>query len=1221
MKHRLIALGLAVFVALPLLAECHRLDFAGWRMADATNYFLEDLRGVFASDTAKTGLSSARSFTVMATLTTPKTFRDYAGAISLGVPSETQLTLTFPGHNADGRPYISSAGLMDGTWYVPAATFNTRSDGGRKVAIALVYNAADRSVALWLDGKKVDFEGDGIPTLKEGAAITHLRLSGRMNDPQNGNAGHYFTGGAYADVAVFDEALDASAIETGSALAVAVGEDAVRVTLNADIPTAWDAAWNGKDVVISGTGTLTLGAATVVAQSAAPQAEPKTFTLTAGTNLTVSAPLGATIATEAAAAAPSASLAFAIAGIPAGTTTGDYGLIVVPDGTQTVAPGAVTLPASAANAELLAIDPEAGTFTVRVITQDTEGFWVLNTPEDYDWYLTQCPENAKVRLGADIVIAQSYEVADEDLSQVAEFDGAGHTLTLAEGATITGTGANIGLVVTQARPDGTAVKNLKVVVAGTIAGGTSNLGAVVGFAGNGSAISVSNVHVIVSGNLKGLGSCGGIVGGYWATAANSIADCRVDLLADATLYGEDGYRGVGGVLGALRGGGGAVRDVLVVAQAGARVEGATASGRALLVGYFDETGTVENCAVVDLGAAGDNLAITAHGTPATWQATGAVAAPGNVSPLPIELLSGTVAMGGVGVLAPILQGAGLTVADCASEAGIWTFTGDGGQGLTVAGTTATPDATDTLNYAVAVPAVTPPEGAVYDNLFRGTCTLSALTEDGFAVLDSEADYAWYLTSCPENAKVRLGADVTVTGDYSVAEADLDNVAEFDGAGHTLTLAENARLRGAEADIGLIATRGRANGGTAIHDLKVVVAGTISGGTSNLGTIVGYSGSGYATTLANVHVAIAGTGKLEGFGSCGGLVGGYYGSGDSRIADSSVRVLAGGEIVGEDGYRGVGGALGAMRNGGGTLSNVRVALEHGATLSGSGSASGVGALVGYYDNEGVSAIETCAVLDKGATFTDATVGDPTKAPFNAAVYTVVSAQTPYAAAAICLDGEQLVEQGRLTLIAGGTVALAGAEATEGWEVVPIAESNAVSIVAPASIAGGARGTLTYRVKGFEDSPLTLALAQPALVALPEGATAAQAAILRQIAAANNLGSATLALAEGTTLEAVERFVGVVAADAASGTLTLDYDFDVTAIDIVGDTAEVTVTLASPIGAADFADGTAVLLVPTEGEATLQQEDATPADAPAGTRRIRLGLMPGTCLFRAAATAAR
>ena len=1221
MKHRLIALGLAAFVALPLLAECHRLDFAGWRMADATNYFLEDLRGVFASDTAKTGLSSARSFTVMATLTTPKTFRDYAGAISLGVPSETQLTLTFPGHNADGRPYISSAGLMDGTWYVPAATFNTRSDGGRKVAIALVHNVADRSIALWLDGEKVDFEGDGTPTLNEGAAITHLRLSGRMNDPQNGNAGHYFTGGAYADVAVFDEALDAAAIKTGSALAVAAGEDAVHVTLNADIPTAWDAAWNGKDVVISGTGTLTLGAATVVAQSAAPQAEPKTFTLTAGTNLTVSAPLGATIATEAAAAAPSASLAFAIAGIPAGTTTGDYGLIVVPDGTQTVAPGAVTLPASAANAELLAIDPEAGTFTVRVITQDTEGFWVLNTPEDYDWYLTQCPENAKVRLGADIVIAQSYEVADEDLSQVAEFDGADHTLTLAEGATITGTGANIGLVVTQARPDGTAVKNLKVVVAGTIAGGTSNLGAVVGFAGNGAAISVSNVHVIVSGNLKGLGSCGGIVGGYWATAANSIADCRVDLLADATLYGEDGYRGVGGVLGALRGGGGAVRDVLVVAQAGARVEGATASGRGLLVGFFDKTGTVENCAVVDLGAAGDNLAITAHGTPATWQATGAAATPGNSSPQPIELLSGTVAMGGVGTLAPILQGAGLTVADCASEAGIWTFTGDGGQGLTVAGTTATPDATDTLNYAVAVPAVTPPDGAVYDNLFRGTCTLSALTEDGFAVLDSEADYAWYLASCPENAKVRLGANITVTGDYSVAEANLDHVAAFDGANHTLTLAGTLTGTAESKNIAMIATAGNTNGGTSIHDLNVVVAGTIAGGTSNLGTIVGYSGSGYATTLANVHVTIAGTGKLEGAGSCGGLVGGYYGSGDSGIVNSSVRVLAGGEIVGEDGYRGVGGALGAMRNGGGTLSNVRVALEHGAVLSGSGSASGVGALVGYYDNKGVSAIETCAVLDKGVTFTDATVGDPTKAPFNAAVYTVVSAQTPYAVAAICLDGEQLVEQGRLTLIAGGTVALAGAEATEGWEVVPIAESNAVSIVAPASIAGGARGTLTYRVKGFEDSPFTLALAQPALVALPEGATAAQAAILRQIAAANGLGSATLALGEGAVLEAVERFEGVVAADAASGTLALDYDFGVTAIDIVGGVAEVSVALTSPSGTAGFADGTAVLLVPSEGEATLQQEDVTPADAPADTRRIRLTLTPGTCLFRAVATAAR
>ena len=900
MKQPLLAAALAALLASPLAAADHLLRFDGWRMTNATDYFLEDLRGVLPTDTAGEGLSAARSFTVMATLTCPETFNDYAGALSLGVPGETQLTLTFPGANADGRAYLSASGddVLPGTWFVPAEAFSTARDGGRTLALALVWDAPAKTLSLWLDGERQSLSGPSGaqgPALAPGAVLTHLRLSGRMNDPLQGTPQHYFSGGAYADVGVFDAALGEEAIRTGSALAAAAlrarddgSAEVVSVALDG-AGRAWDAAWDGKAVVVSGHGTLTLGA---------EGAAPKALALTAGTALTVRAPLGAAIAVgEAVAAAPSATLALTLTDVPADAPSGAYALVRTPAWLSPPALEAVSLDLgeSDAHAAVVALDKAAGLFSLANVRSDAEGFLTLRAPEDYAWYLADCPDGAKIRLGADLVIEGSHTLAAGALEGVSVFDGAGHTLTLAPGASFVGEGVNVGLIAAQGRAGGTVVKDLRVSVEGTLSGGTSNLGVLVGYTDAARPVAVSNVHVSVSGRLEGLGSVGGLVGGFWSAADSVIADARVDLLEGAVLSGggEDANRGVGGALGALRTNGssnGTLRNVLVTAAPGVAFSGAT--GRGVLVGRFQNTGAVEGCAVVDLGAEGVGLTLSAAGQPAVWQAPDATAtAPEGVTPAPLALLEGRVPMGGRASLRPILQGEGLTVARFATDSGVWTLARDAEDAacLTVEAVSeeAAPDAEDTLAYAVAVPAVAPPEGAVFDNLLAASCTLSMLTEDGFALLDSERDYAWYLADCPDGAKVRLGADLVIEGSHTLAAGALEGVAVFDGAGRTLTLAPGASLVGEGKNVGLIAAQGRA-GGTVVKDLRVSVEGTLSGGTSNLGALVGYTDADFPVAVSNVCVSVSG--RLEGKCSVGGLVGGFWNAAGSVIADARVDLL-------------------------------------------------------------------------------------------------------------------------------------------------------------------------------------------------------------------------------------------------------------------------------------------------------------------------------------------
>ncbi len=1231
MKQPLLAAALAALLASPLAAADHLLRFDGWRMTNATDYFLEDLRGVLPSDTAGKGLSAARSFTVMATLTCPKTFNDYAGALSLGVPGETQLTLTFPGANADGRAYLSASGddVLPGTWFVPAEAFSTARDGGRTLALALVWDAPAKTLSLWLDGERQPLSGPSGaqgPALAPGAVLTHLRLSGRMNDPLQGTPKHYFSGGAYADVGVFDAALGEEAIRTGSALAAAAlrarddgSAEVVPVALDG-AGRAWDAAWDGKAVVVSGHGTLTLGA---------EGAAPKALALTAGTALTVRAPLGAAIAVgEAVAAAPSATLALTLTDVPADAPSGAYALVRTPAWLSSPALEAVSLDLgeSDAHAAVVALDKAAGLFSLANVRSDAEGFLTLRAPEDYAWYLADCPDGAKIRLGADLVIEGSHTLAAGALEGVSVFDGAGRTLTLALGASFVGEGVNVGLIAAQARAGGTVVKNLRVSVEGTLSGGTSNLGVLVGYTDAARPVAVSNVHVSVSGRLEGQGSVGGLVGGFWSASGSVIADARVDLLEGAVLSGggEDANRGVGGALGALRTNGssnGTLRNVLVTAAPGVAFSGAT--GRGVLVGRFQNTGAVEGCAVVDLGAEGVGLTLSAAGQPAVWQAPDATAtAPEGVTPAPLALLEGRVPMGGRASLRPILQGEGLTVARFATDSGVWTLARDAEDAacLTVEAVSeeAAPDAEDTLAYAVAVPAVAPPEGAVFDNLLAASCTLSMLTDDGFALLDSERDYAWYLADCPDGAKVRLGADLVIEGSHTLAEGALEGVAVFDGAGRTLTLAPGASLVGEGKNVGLIAAQGRA-GGTVVKDLRVSVEGTLSGGTSNLGALVGYTDADFPVAVSNVCVSVSG--RLEGQGSVGGLVGGFWDAADSVIADARVDLLEGAVLSGEDVGRGVGGALGALRAGSGsgqagTLRGVRVAAAPGVVLRGGANTSGCGLLVGYRGTErGV--VKGCAGLDQGAEVSGADFTDASA--LGAEVWVGAGVPARYAAAEICLDGEALVERGALTLVTGGEVVVAEAAIDgAGWGLTR--EGNVVTLAAPESAdAAGARGTLTYRLEGFAAHPFTLTLVQPSLAGLPSGATAGQAAALRRAAAEAGLAEARFVLPEGADPEALECFTGVVAADAEAGTLTLDCRFGVTEIRREGEALLVTVSVESAAGGADFAAGTAVSLAQVGGEGALAFEEATPEPAPVGVRLFRLRPGAGTCLFRAEARA--
>ena len=123
------------------------------------------------------------------------------------------------------------------------------------------------------------------------------------------------------------------------------------------------------------------------------------------------------------------------------------------------------------------------------------------------------------------------------------------------------------------------------------------------------------------------------------------------------------------------------------------------------------------------------------------------------------------------------------------------------------------------------------------------------SEDGAWLLDSVADFRWFLSEdCPADATVRLERDITLTAGAYAAKPSFSGT--FDGQGHTLILAEGAKLQGTEG-VGLIAATLQ---GATVKDLDVRVEGAILSD----GTAGALAGTAENATLSDVHLTFDGT---------------------------------------------------------------------------------------------------------------------------------------------------------------------------------------------------------------------------------------------------------------------------------------------------------------------------------------------------------------------------
>lgn len=290
--------------ALRAAPACPILGLKGWQPQTDKDSFLQE----------NLGLSSEESFSVVTRFTLPKERVAYAAVMSLGTPDETQFTLTV---QTDGKAYLSSAAKDGGTnalfchWDVP-----TKLEAAQTYTVAMVSDAQSEEVALWLNGEKqaltVRSNSDKAsqagekPWFLKACDFPAIRLSGRMYG--NGDTTHNATGAVYDCLGVFGFALTEAQIKTVSDAAVA-GESAlfsivqarpgfITVDLSAgEGAIQWNPEWNGKTLVLSGSGTLELKAPATraaAAESAATFA-PAALLIAPGARLTLAAPMGTTL--------------------------------------------------------------------------------------------------------------------------------------------------------------------------------------------------------------------------------------------------------------------------------------------------------------------------------------------------------------------------------------------------------------------------------------------------------------------------------------------------------------------------------------------------------------------------------------------------------------------------------------------------------------------------------------------------------------------------------------------------------------------------------------------------------------------------------------------------------------------------------------------------------------------------------------------------------------
>lgn len=480
----------------------------------------------------------------------------------------------------------------------------------------------------------------------------------------------------------------------------------------------------------------------------------------------------------------------------------------------------------------------------------------------------------------------------------------------------------------------------------------------------------------------------------------------------------------------------------------------------------------------------------------------------------------------------------------------------------------------TLTYTLAVAPETPIDLAVTMNLDPPEADA-----DGWYTLDSERDYAWYLTSCPNNSKVRLGADITLLAkDYRAYTAQTDGTTlEFDGQGHAVTLPEGATMNGnsgrGPSDSGVEycgVVAGQLEEGS-IENVTVVIGGTVSG-TSYVGGALGSStwvNSGPSVNIANTHVRLLGTARISGTNSVGGFVGRAYRN-PVNLTDCTLVAEAGAQIVNTGSNTAL--VVGCSdQSSSGASANVK-ALDMGVTMSGGGS---------------------------GAVYTQS------QRASGEAVYVASTVTPAYGEpAGTFLMGEQ-AGPGPWTLVPEG-LTVQSVKTPTGWKAS--LDGNVLTLTGePGQVE------LTYRLKGFTGVSIPLTLTVPAgtlTFVFPEGvaATDAQRAALADFAEGAGLsGEVAVSLGEGVSLDALGLFEGILS--AKDGGVSVDYAFAVTAIAVEGDEVVVTVGLND---GATFAEGTRVSLVPTGGEGALGETASAPG---AGNVTIRFPRTAGTTLFRA------
>lgn len=1162
--------GAATVTAAPPLYR--PIQLKGWAPENAGDLFLTS---------ADLGLSHATDFSVAMRVTFPETLAAKAAVLSLGDPATHQVTLTvYKGNYA----YLSSAHETGGTnvllgeWKIPTGEegLDPALIPGKTKDIALTYTAATKTFALWIDGKQQALtlntsasnsnDDPAAPTLKREVAFPSLRLSGRI---YGDNAGNYtLAGGAYANVGVFGFALNAAQVAqlhaANATLESFVAQQGNVVTVDfaakeGVTSQAWQADWDGKVVLIRGSGTLEV----------AGTAAPKELLLADGAALTVRCGMGAGIvAQDLLTVGDGATVSADFTGLP--ERSGAYAVLSDKAGTTIPPLRSATPPAiPEGTAAYLPEDWLAeGKASIAIIPTAEDGAYLLASSLDYEWYLAECPATASVRLTKDITLEAKDYTAKETFGGT--FDGNGHTLTFPGGATMEGT-KYAGLVCGTS-PTGSAliVKNLRVVMNGTITAKGSSCGAVVGGCGayskSSTSASFENLHVIIGGalNAASSGGAGGVVGDFWGDWAGKgpMRNLRVELLTTAklnapcsTAYG----RGAGGVLGGAANPV-AMEHVLVVLHQGATLTSAKQCGGVVAMARAKYAAKLVS--VVDFGATFSKTAPYFHASNSPTLS--------DIACFRSDAAKGTVPTGAAVVrleTGSFQARDGATVAllgDTETDrlvalptSDVWAVeAAEGANTVKVSSSDSpalNPGTTQPLEYAFHA-FTAAPEGTLWNDTVTADCTFTMLNANGYAELRSAKDYEWYGSAGRDpTLSVCMANDIVLeSGKTYYMDASLSKT--FDGQGHTLTLPAGATVTTSKASsryVGLIAAL--LGGGSKVTNVTLDVRGTLSGDSTG---------------------AVAGT----------------------MVYNSSATA---------------------------TLENVRVYLAPESVLQ--GTANGCGVLVGIYNGAyGKVSANACVGLDSGVTLKSKNA-TTYKLPSGATLYKGNTVTTNYGTGSglYCLGAQEgIAEDGRLTLTEAEALAVSAAKA-EGWTLAR--EGNTVTV----SEGPGGVCSLTYGLEGFEGVEIPVSFTPMALADLPEGVTATpgQKSLLMAAAAKAALPvPAKVTFRTGAkqpTLDALEVFEGILRADDETKALIVGYDFGISNVTVTKDEetgalmVAATLRVQNDLGQpASFAEGARVDVVRTsDGSSLLGQPLALSSGLTGGEVVCSFPLGGATELFRA------